>query len=468
MKKLSYFFIILSALIFGGGDAYAQNILKMDLTRTSQRFAIWVQKQAENFQQAMKEIAESQFGTFIGKGIEAAKKGFAFAKEKLDQAKELYGKVKKRIEDAKESTAYKIAILSKDLAAQTLVLNTIKEQRNAEKATIESEAELNRASLEEKVNVAKENLEVGLEILNSELEELTTEEEKAVKQKEIDAYKNESNAAIAALEEEIADIEENKKDQIKELEVNFALAFATQSAVIADIGLEIAELTSQKKREDGDAEKDPQKLAEEAVNDFSYKEDEVVTLEVREKKEKTRKRKREAAAMALNAYSSGRIANTEDKKEEEGQKSETSATQNGKSEILLAATEQTLVQMDSLYEHLILELKYLEFETANIMSENKEYKAGKVETIIDVCNYKMKTEGNLLDTLKNAKSKIEEGVNKAKDAVDKVSNAVNEAVDTATDVVATATAAAVAVEGVKSMVSGGSVDKDAITGLTGM
>ena len=81
MKKLSYLLVILSVLVFSGSNAYAQNILKMDILRTSQRFSIWVQKQAENFEQAMKEIAESQFGTFIGKGIEAAKKGIQFVNE---------------------------------------------------------------------------------------------------------------------------------------------------------------------------------------------------------------------------------------------------------------------------------------------------------------------------------------------------------------------------------------------------
>lgn len=468
MKKLSYFLIILSALIFGGGDAYAQNIFKMDLVRTSQRFSIWVQKQGENFEQAMKEIAESQFATFIGKGIDAAKKGLKFVQDKMQEAKDLYGKAKQKIDDEKNSTAYKVAMLSKQLATETIVLNTIKQQRDAEKATLESEAELSIMSLNEKVAIAKENFEVGMEVLRGEFNELKTDAEKEVKQKEIDAYEKDSKAGIRALDEEISNIEEAKKEQIKGIDFNFALAIASQSAIIADIGMEIAELTSQKKKEDGEVEEDPDKLIEEAVNDFSYKEGEVITLEVREKKEKSRKRKRETISLSTSSYSVNLIAKTADKIEEEEQSSSVSETVNGKSEALQTAIEQTVVQLDTLYEHLLLELKALEMETANIMAENKEYKAGKVKAAIDICNYKMKKDGNLLDTLKNAKNKIEEGVNKAKDAVDKVSNAVNEAVDVATDVVATATAVVGAVEGVKSMVSGGSVDKDTITGLTGM
>ena len=81
-KKLSCFLIILSALTVSGETAYAQNIFKLDFAKTPSKFSDWVQKQAENFQNAMKEIGESQFATFIGKGIEAAKKGIKFAKEK--------------------------------------------------------------------------------------------------------------------------------------------------------------------------------------------------------------------------------------------------------------------------------------------------------------------------------------------------------------------------------------------------
>ena len=84
-KKLSCFLIVLSALSFSAGDAFAQNVFKLDFMKTSGKFGTWVQKQAENFENAMKEIGESQFATFIGKGIEAAKKGIAFAKEKLEE-----------------------------------------------------------------------------------------------------------------------------------------------------------------------------------------------------------------------------------------------------------------------------------------------------------------------------------------------------------------------------------------------
>ena len=95
IKKLSYFLVILSVLIFGAGDTYAQNVMKVDFVKTSQKFSIWVQKQAENFENAMKEIAESQFGTFIGKGIDAAKQAFKFVKEQLQRVKELYKTAKK-------------------------------------------------------------------------------------------------------------------------------------------------------------------------------------------------------------------------------------------------------------------------------------------------------------------------------------------------------------------------------------
>ena len=465
IKKLSYFLVILSVLIFGAGDTYAQNVMKVDFVKTSQKFSIWVQKQAENFENAMKEIAESQFGTFIGKGIDAAKQAFKFVKEQLQRVKELYKTAKKTTEDVKASDAYKIAMLSKQLATETMVLDTLKKQRDSAKASVKSDAELKMVTLDEKITLAKENLDVGVSIFEGEIAELKSEEEIDVKKKELETFRNDNVSAISAIEEERSNIEKASKDEIKQIDINFAISIAEQSAVIAGLGIEIAELTKKKKQKDGEMEKDPEKVIESTIDDFSYKEGEVPTLEDRKNKDKKRQRRLETISSETSGMSLDIVGETEDKIEEESQNSATSETVSGKSEALQTAISQTAAQLEGAYNYLLLELRAIEFETANLMVDNKEYVAGKAESSINICNYQT-DKRNIFDKLKDAKSKVEGAVGKVQETVNKVQEKVNQAVEIVGDV----TAAGVAVVGTAKAIKSAIKDKDvdAITGLTGM
>ena len=282
-KKLSCFLIVLSALTFSGGDAYAVNVFKMDFGRIPGKFGDWVQKQAENFENAMKEIGESQFATFIGKGVESAKKGIAFAKEKMEQAKALFNKVKKAIDDVKNSTEYKIAMLSIEAATQASVMDSIKKDRDQQKAEKKSEFEMQKVTLNEKLKAAEENYNIGLEVLSNELKELKDEEEQKFKREEIAEFRKVNQEVIEQMKAEINALEEAAKEELKAIEVSFAATIATQSMVIAGIAVEMGELIEQKTREKGQVQKDPGKVMEDAANDLSYKEGEVITLEARQK-----------------------------------------------------------------------------------------------------------------------------------------------------------------------------------------
>ena len=479
VKKFSCFLIILSALTFSGRDAYALNVFKFDISRICPNFGTWVQKQQENFENAMKEITESQFAVFIGKGIEAAKKGIAFAKEKMEEAKALFNKVKETIDAVKNSTEYKIAMLSVEAATQTAVLDTMKKDRDKQKAELKSEYEVQKVTLEEKIKAAEENYNIGLEVLTNELNELENEEELKIKREEMKEFRNANRASIDQMKAELEALTEKSKEDIKAVEVSFAASILTQTTVIAGIGIEIADLVEQKKREKGQLEKDPEKVMENAANEISYKEGEVITLEKRQKKEKTRKRKRAAAATASSGYSAGIISNVEQEKEDEQQNAEMSGTMNGKSEALQTAISQTIVQLDSLYNYLLLELKSIEAETLNLMSENKDYKFKEMSPAINICNYEMEG-GGFLDGLNELKDAAGGVVDQAKGAVDQAKGAVSGAIDKAKGAVETAKgavdtakgavdAAKGAVENVSNTVEGMSENPaDAVSGLTGM
>ena len=72
LSRFSFFMIIFASIILGATDIYAQNVAKMDISKTGGKFSVWVQKQVSNFQDTMSQISESQFATFIGDGIKAA------------------------------------------------------------------------------------------------------------------------------------------------------------------------------------------------------------------------------------------------------------------------------------------------------------------------------------------------------------------------------------------------------------
>lgn len=442
IKKIGYFLIILSVLAFSGSNAYAQNVFKLDFIKTSQKFSIWVQKQAENFENAIKEISESQFATFIGKGIDAAKKAITFVQDKVKEAKDLYANLKKMKDDVVDSKAYQVATLSKELSSETSKLNDMKQQRDKEKATIKSNAEIEIMTLEEKIKIAQENFDTGVAVFENEINELTTEEEKELKRKELEEYKKTNSDAIKAIEEEIISIEENVAEEIKTIDDTFDASIADQTSVISNIGIEISELTKMKQREEGKMEKDPSKVIENAIGDFSFKEGELMTLEARAKKEKTRNKKRESISTTSSSLSADIVSKTEEKIEDGEQEASSSKTVEGKSEALQTAISQTAVQLDTLYKFLLLELKALELETANIMSENKEYVAGKSEVATNICNYEM-----------NKKSSLD---------------GLSGLADFAKGVADVGTTAAGVVKDIKATTEDKNINKDIVTGLTGM
>lgn len=469
-KKLSCFLIILSALSFCGGDAYAQNIFKGDFLKTGGKFGVWVQKQAENFEQAMKEIAESQFATFIGKGIDAAKKGMAYIQEKLKVVKAVIKGVQKTIDDVKNSTAVKVAMLSAQVASETAVLANIEKERETEVASIKSEMEMQKVTLQEKIKIAKDNHAISIKVLEEEFAELKTEEEKDAKRKEIAQYQKTDSEAIASLEEMLDDMEEEAKDTLKDVNKNYASMIAAQSVIIANLGIEIADLIDQEKRKKGEMETDPEKVTEAAVDEFSFREDEVITLDKREKKEKKRRRKRETAATVSSTYSADIIGSTEEIKSDEAGASMVSGTTNGKSEALQTAIQETAVQMETIYKYMILELKAIEQETANIMAENSLYKVGEVKAGIDICDYTVEKKslldfvGDVKDGIQKASDKVAEVTAKVQDGIQKVNDAVSTVTAGVGAVVATGQAISSAIENHQGKQSG----NDDISGLEGM
>ena len=100
IKKMSYFLIVLSSMIFSANNAYAViDIFKIDFVKLGQSIAIWCQRQGDNFQRSLKEIVSKQQGSFTGKGIKAAKDAKAYADQLMEEESQT---IQQEVKDSKE------------------------------------------------------------------------------------------------------------------------------------------------------------------------------------------------------------------------------------------------------------------------------------------------------------------------------------------------------------------------------
>lgn len=423
MKYLSYincFLVVLAILAFGSTNGRAQDVMKIDSGKTGGKFADWVNKQHENYQNTVEQISESQFATFVGDGIKAAKNGIAFAKEQ-------YNAVMEAKDAVMNSTEYKAAMLSKQIAEEGKVLKDLQEEQKTKAAELKANAELERTTLEEKAKAAQENIETSRAVYQEELKNAATDAEKEQIEKEMAALSQ--SGGTEDIDEQIKKIESDLEAQLKQNEIEFATDIYNQGEKIADLTLQLKELLEADKKEKGSGETDPDKVIEEAMDDLSFKEGEAVSLQDRKDKEKKRQSRVKSSLMAAMSSSVGQITSTDNTKEQQESVSETSETLNGKSETIQLAIENTVNQLDALQNYLMIELKAIEARTTLILSQNKDYKAGKATSSIDICTYSGEKGGIMgaVDKAKSLKDQASGAVAKVQSGVSKVTSAVEDA-----------------------------------------
>lgn len=471
LSRFSFFMIIFASIILGATDIYAQNVAKMDISKTGGKFSVWVQKQVSNFQDTMSQISESQFATFIGDGIKAAKQGIAYAKEQYDTAMKFYNDTKDAVLN---STEYKIAMLSKEIAEESKKLKDLEEEREKAMSELKKTTELERINLEEKVKIAQDNFNTSIEIFQTELNDLKTQGEgsEAYKAKEVEitTFKAEQEASIAALVREIEALESSKKSETDAITTQFAEDIYEQGQVIADLTMQMEELVEQDKKEKGEQTADSKQATEEAVEDFSFKKDEFVTLEMRGKREKKVQQKLRTSALDSINKIAKRSSTIESTKEEQEQVTSVHETLNGKSEVLQGAIQQTSAQLAVLYSHMVTELATLHTTATILLNKKEAYRADtEIKTLIDICDYEEEDKpgnyeeedkpGNLVDSVKGAVSNVQNKVGQAVSTAQNVKQNIEQKVNDVQEIT----------EGVTSTVD--SV-KDAMgtdsTGLEGM
>lgn len=441
-SKISCFLIVLSVMSLVGTMSSAQDVMKIDSGKTGGKFADWAQKQQENYQNTVEQISESQFATFVGDGIKAAKSGIKFAKDTYKGAMDVYNETK---DSVLNSTEYKAAMISKQIAEESKSLKDLQEQKEAKLAALKADAELERVTLEEKAKQAQKNLNVSIEVYQTELQNATSEVEKARIESEIASFKQGSSVELVSFESETKQIESNLKAETKQIEIEFGEEIYNQGEKVADLTLQLKDLLAEDKKDKGTAETDPDKVIAEAMDDLSFKEGEAVSLQDRKNKQKKRQSKLKSTMMKAMGGAVTSVASTDDTSEEQENVAETSETVNGKSETVQFAVQSTVNQLDGLQQYLLMELKAIEAEAVIILSQ-EEYKAGKANASIDICDYSGEKGGlmGMVDQAKSTAGKVQSGISQAKGAVNQVTSTVNEAkgaIDEAKGAVGEATSA---------------------------
>lgn len=419
-------FVVLFSIIFGGTNVYAQNIFKIDISKTAGKFSGWVQRQVGNFKETMSQISESQFATTIGDGIKAARQGIAYAQEQFNAAIKLYNDTKNAVLN---STEYKIAMLSKEIAEESKKIKEIEEEKEKELSELETTSKIERTSLEEKIKIAQQNFKDGVDILQNELLALQAEGADDVRiselEQEIEIFKIEQEANIAALNSEIENLDTQLKIDSEVITTQFAENIYAQGESIADLTLQMEELMEQDKKENDKKNQDPEQAFDKTVKDFSFEKDEFVTLEMKEKKEESTLSKQKDSFLDSMNTTTSIAKDTENTKEKLEREAGVSSTVNGKSEVLAEAIKQTSSQLEILYTYMVSELAAIEAKTATLIAINKTYRPdAESKAQIDICNYEEKEEpGDMVDSVN--KIKIESNLQNVKQNVEDIKETEN-------------------------------------------
>ena len=402
--------------------------ISIDIPKGVQKIGEGIKEQFIVFQDTVKGISESQLATFIGNGIDAAKKGMKFSKD-------LYKDIKKFKDDIEASKSVEALKLSKQIASETKKLEEIQEEKKQAVADLKADAEAEKIVLDEKISIAQSNFKT-----TTMLETKSTgaaEDEGEVN------LKDQTEQEIEQLQDERKKIDENLDKELIQIEKEYDMKLYSQSKTVIELTKKLKKLlgkaqTEDKKKEQ--KEKDPLQAIKETMEELSYKETDIVTVEKRLKKEEKRTSAIVESTLKTTSAAAERIAKTNEEKENNDNNASVSGTLNGKSESTQLGITSTIAQIDALYAYLALELRTLQEETAIIIS-NSEYRFSEDPKAIDVCNYKRKNKKKIIsDSIKEGKGSLADGkksyeklkdkgedlIDKGKDAANQVQGKINE------------------------------------------
>ncbi len=430
MKYCSWIncFLVVLALMIScvPSEAIAQDVMKSDPPKAGQRFSSWCKKQQDNYEKTMNSIKESQFATFIGDGIKAAKQGIAYVQQGMKY-------VQDKIKEIKESNAYKTAMISKQIAEKGMELKNMQEELKSNLKALEEEAKVGRSTIEAKIAQSKENFEITSASYQEELTRGDTGQGSGVDNQKIAEFQQNVELDLSQFNQEIEMIEQNLKQRKKELEYSFAEDIYNLGEEIADLTMQLEELYADDEAKDN-AETDPNNIIQGAISSFGSKvAGEATSLQEKARQRKRKNREKKKALTRSEDIVGPTTEQADEKQDQDETTSAASSTMNGDSEAIQFAIKSTMGQIEGLESYLLAELSAIENETMELLSNEEaqgDYEINKdsVKAYIDVCAYTGEKGGlaGLKDKIGNTVNKVTNGINKVTSTVSDVQNKIGE------------------------------------------
>lgn len=130
---------------------------KNDVAKTPANITKMVAKVKENVEKGIEWVSKSKMGKLVGAGIEQTKKGMEFAKNAYRESAKLYDQGMEYVNDAKNSKAYKAAVISKQIARESDKLRKMMEEKLKEQEKIKQKLEVAALEIQSKQTNALKN-----------------------------------------------------------------------------------------------------------------------------------------------------------------------------------------------------------------------------------------------------------------------------------------------------------------------
>lgn len=403
---------------------------KGDATKTPSKASVWFQTQKSKCEKILESVQTSQFGQFVGDAIKYTKEGIKYAKDVYEKSTELYGEIKTSVLD---SSAYKTAMISKEIASESLKLKELQEEKLKKQEAIQAEMDLLKEQTSAKISSVQQNIETmeqTYSLAAQEDDEFGITPEMAGVESEIEQLQSQLDMYLADYEREIDNIEDEYKEKI-----------IAQGEKVADLTKELSEVASStglfKKKEP----KDPVEALEETQKTLLFS----GAPSIREENKIKKKRKEilsETIVETMTTKADKQLvrASTED---QTSTKAELSETMPGESEGSGINTEVLSEQLKILRSYIDVVLADLKLQASIEANNLRRVTSVPLKKKFNLCDYTDQSNVGLegikkkasralqvVDKIQDTTSQVKENINKAQEAANKVKNTVNQVKDT--------------------------------------
>lgn len=449
MKKLLVLFACLSALLVSPlvvSGAFAQ-FTKVDVTKTPSKTTIWFQTQKAKCEKVMESVQTSQFGQFVGDAVKYTKDGIKYAKDMYEKGMDLYNQVK---DDVLDSTEYKSAMISKEIAEESKKLKEMQESKLKKQEDIQAEIDLLKEQTAAKVGNIRQNLNIAEQsyreaeeaggglISEQAMKDLPEIKDQAAETEapsaEMQALENEIDQIQSDLDTQVSDYE----NEIKEIEDEYQEKILAQGEKITKLTKELSEVASEsgafKKKDPEDPAKALQKNQEVFFS--------AGVPSIREENKIKKQRKEvlsDTAVEALILKSDLQLSRSASVDKTET-KEELADTMPGESEGAGVSAEVLAEQLKVLRSYIEVVLADIKLQASLEVSRLHKVSSVPMKTTFNLCDYtdssnvglagvKKKADGVLstADKLQETAAKAQEKYNQAKETANKVQEAVSDA-----------------------------------------